>query len=90
MCCELGNGFRNTLFGTKAKRKIKSALTIPVSLKRRFNCFVTTLPPAPEQKIHSPSCDPSDPDVPQQQVLLPPFHLWHMAPWPHLAQAMEP
>lgn len=69
MCCELGNGFRNQLFGTKAKHKIKSAFTIHVSLKRRFDCFATTFPPAPEQKTHSPSCDPSD----QQRVLLLPF-----------------
>lgn len=72
MCCELGNGFRNQLFGTKAKHKIKSAFTIHVSLKRCFNCFVTTFPPAPVEKTQpEPSLHPD---------LLPPFQMWHH--WP--------
>lgn len=53
----------------KRSTKLSLLLQIHVSLKRRFDCFATTFPPAPEQKTHSPSCDPSD----QQWVLLLPF-----------------
>lgn len=85
MCCELGNGFRNQLFGTKAKHRIKPAFTIHVSLKRGFNCFVTTFPPAPGEKTQP---EPSlHPDVPQQLDLLPPCQMWHHYPKPRILGA---
>lgn len=73
MCCELGNGFRNQLFGTKVKHKIKSAFTIYVLLKRRFNCFVTHIALSKRTAVPCSPSDSSCPGVPQREILLPSF-----------------
>ena len=80
MCCELGNGFRNQLFGTKVKHKIRSAFTIYIFLKRWFNCFVIHIPLSKRTEVACSLSNSSCPDVHQQEISLPSFHPWHEVP----------
>lgn len=72
MCCELGNGFRDRLLGTKVKDKIKSAFTIYVFLKRQLNCFVTRVPLSKRIQVICSFSNSSCPDALRQDAPVPP------------------
>lgn len=62
------------------KDKIKSAFTIYIFLKRRFNCFVIHIPRSKKPEVMCSLSNSSYPDMPQQEVSLPSLHPWHEVP----------